>query len=81
MTLNSSGSVAPLARSITLSHRFVPHLNDVSNSGTTKFITPSLIRELVKRSQIHMSLSQTITHDGTPSFICFEEQYNRRIRL
>jgi hypothetical protein len=50
MTLNSSGSVAPLARSITLSHRFVPYLNDVTNSRTTKSTTPLLIRELVKRS-------------------------------
>jgi hypothetical protein len=59
----------------------VPHLNDASNSGTTKSTTPLLMRELVKRSQIHLSLSQTITHGRTPSFTCFEEQYNRRIRL
>jgi hypothetical protein len=50
MTLNSGGSVAPLARSITSLYGFVPHLNDVSNSRTTKFITLLLIRELVKRS-------------------------------
>jgi hypothetical protein len=81
MTLNFGGSVAALVRSITLSHRFVPHLNDVSNSGTTKSTTPLSMRELVKRSQIHLSLSQTTTHGGTPSFTCFEEQYNRRIRL
>jgi hypothetical protein len=30
MTLNFGGSVAPLVRSITLSHGSVPHLNDVS---------------------------------------------------
>jgi hypothetical protein len=57
MTLNFGGSVALLVRFITLSHRFVPHLNDVSNSGTDKFTTPLSIRELVKRSQIHLSLS------------------------
>jgi hypothetical protein len=50
MTLNFGGSVAPLVRFITLSHGFVPYLNDVSNSGTTKFTTPLLMRELVKRS-------------------------------
>jgi hypothetical protein len=81
MTLNSGESVAPLARFATLSHGFVPHLNDMSNSGTTKSTTPLLMRELVRKSQIHLSLSQMTTHGRTPSFTCFEEQYNKRIRL